>query len=189
MAKVYTRKGDTGDCQLIGGQRVPKNDPRVECYGTYDEVCSTIGLLRVEMETDHPKQGQLQEIQEALMGLMSVLATPVEEQEKRTTFNPEKLTGRVEEWIDEMDELFSEKLHFFILPGGCRSSALCQVIRTQIRKAERRMISLYTPPSFLPFANRLSDYFFVLARFELKRNGIDEQKWQWLPKKVWSYSE
>jgi len=181
MAKIYTRKGDSGECQLIGGKRVPKNDPRVECYGTYDEVCSTIGLLRVELGQDHPKDNQVRTIQEALMFLMSALATPAEAMHKRPAYHPEEMTQRLEEWIDEMESGFSEPLRYFILPGGCRSSALCQVIRTQARKAERKMVPLEAPPTYLALANRLSDYFFVLARYEMLQNNIREADWKWLP--------
>lgn len=181
MAKIYTRKGDSGTCQLIGGQRIPKNDPRVECYGTYDELCSLIGSLRVELPDDHQKAQQLEILQKTLMQLMAALATPLDTKNKSKMISLEDTTQTVETWIDEMEKGLPGPLRYFILPGGCRTSALCQQIRALARTAERRMVAIDSTPNYLAFANRISDYFFVFARYELHRNNIDETNWKWLP--------
>lgn len=177
---VYTRTGDTGTCQLIGGSRVPKDDPRVECYGTVDEGCSFVGLLRVRLGAGHPWQSRLQTLQRDLMAFMTVLAAPEAFQEEYP-FDPER-TGELERWIDELEAAVADSSKSFLLPGGCETAALCHVIRTVFRRAERRMAALHriepVPAAALAFGNRLSDFFFLFARFELHRTEVPEEPWK-----------
>lgn len=179
-SRIYTRKGDTGTCQLIGGMRVPKDDPRVECYGDYDEGCSLLGLLRVKLGPDHPWQDRLQTLQKDLMALMTVLATPEAFQEKYP-FDP-KRTEELETWIDELEGELESKSKSFLLPGGCETSALAHMLRTAFRRAERRMATVHreipVPAPALSFGNRLSDFFFLFARSELHRCNIPEEAWK-----------
>jgi len=177
---IYTRKGDTGTCQLIGGMRVPKDDPRVECTGDYDEGCSLVGLLRVRLGSDHPWQERLQTLQKDLMALMTVLATP-EAFQKEFPFDPER-TQELEGWIDELEASLETKSKSFLLPGGCETAALAHVLRAVFRRAERRMAAVHretaVPAPVLSFGNRLSDFFFLFARSELHRLDIPEEAWK-----------
>ncbi|MGE9291318.1 MAG: cob(I)yrinic acid a,c-diamide adenosyltransferase [Puniceicoccales bacterium] len=179
-SRVYTRAGDTGTCQLIGGSRVPKDDPRVECYGDYDEGCSFLGLLRVQLGMEHPWQERLQTMQKNLMTFMAVLASP-ESMRSKFVFESEK-TDELESWIDELEHGLGSRSNSFLLPGGCESASLCHVIRTIFRRAERRMATVHreypVPPAALSFGNRLSDFFFLFSRYELDRCQVPEEPWK-----------
>ena len=98
--KIYTKKGDTGTTGLFGGSRVPKDDVRVECVGTFDEVNSTLGLLRVKLGNDHAWQPKLHKIQKDLMDMMSHLARPSEAKKLNTNPMPTDGAQFCEEWID-----------------------------------------------------------------------------------------
>ncbi len=179
--RIYTRKGDAGTCGLFGGSRVDKDDPRVECYGTFDEANSTIGLMRSKLPLDHPWQERLQRIQRDLMDMMSHLARPSDCPKENTNPLPESSTQFCEDWIDEIERSLDEKSNYFLLPGGSEVGALCHVIRTQIRRAERRLTTLMkldsVPACIPPFANRLSDLFFALSRAANAEADIPEEKW------------
>lgn len=176
--KVYTRVGDDGTTSLFSGGRVPKDDLRVEAYGTVDELNSTLGLLRSEIR-DADIDIHLIRIQEALFAAGAALADP----EGRTANGtPAWDVESIERWIDRMDSEL-EDLRAFILPGGSRAAALSHVARTVCRRAERRVHSLSgtpagVPPTLLPFLNRLSDAFFVLARFLNLRADVPETEWR-----------
>jgi len=179
-SRIYTRSGDSGTCQLIGGSRVPKDDIRVQCYGEYDEGCSFLGLLRVKLGEDHGWQERLQQLQMDMMALMTLLACP-DSMRDSYPFDPER-TKALESWIDEMEDQLSGKSNSFLLPGGCETAALCHVLRTVFRRAERRMAALDReaplPPAALAFGNRLSDFFFLFSRYELNRCQVSEEKWK-----------
>jgi ATP:cob(I)alamin adenosyltransferase len=159
---------------------VPKDDPRVECYGTFDEGCSFLGLLRVRLGADHPWQGRLQTMQRDLMALMTVLASP-ESFRGDHPFDPER-TREMEAWIDELEEVVSRGSRQFLLPGGCETAALAHVLRTVFRRAERRLATVHrgepVPAAALSYGNRLSDFFFLFARFELHRLEVPEESWK-----------
>ncbi len=180
--KIYTKKGDTGTTGLFGGSRVPKDDTRVECYGTFDEVNATIGLLRAKLENKHPWQSNLQRIQKDMMNVMSHLARPSNSSKENP--NPLPIDGArfCEDWIDELEQATATPSDYFLLPGGNEVSSLCHVVRTQMRRAERRLVSLMAidkvPESIPPYINRLSDLFFALARAELSSAGLEEEQWQ-----------
>ncbi len=180
--KIYTKKGDTGTTGLFGGSRVPKDDVRVECVGTFDEVNSTLGLLRVKLGNDHAWQPKLHKIQKDLMDMMSHLARPSDA--KKVNTNPMPVDGAqfCEAWIDELEGQMTTASDYFLLPGGNEVSALCHVVRTQMRRGERRLVSLLatdTVDAAIPaYINRLSDLFFTLARAEMDQAGVAEEKWQ-----------
>jgi len=180
--KIYTKKGDQGTTALFGGSRVYKDDTRVNCYGTLDEVNSTIGLLRARLGNDHPWQSNLHRIQKDMMDMMSHLARPSDC--KKENPNPKPVDGAAfcEQWIDELEAAITAPSDYFLLPGGNEISALCHVVRTQMRRGERWLISLMkedTIEAYIPaYINRLSDLFFILARAEMDKAGVAEEKWQ-----------
>ena len=180
--KIYTKKGDAGTTGLFGGSRVPKDDVRVECMGDLDEANSTLGLLRVKLGADHAWQPRLHTIQKDLMDMMSHLARPSDA--KKTNTNPMPADGaqQCEEWIDELEDQMKTASDYFLLPGGNEVSALCHVVRTQMRRGERRLVSLMATDAVNPiipaYINRLSDLFFTLARAEMDKAGVAEEKWQ-----------
>ncbi|HEY4335768.1 MAG TPA: cob(I)yrinic acid a,c-diamide adenosyltransferase [Puia sp.] len=180
--KIYTKKGDKGMTGLFGGKRVYKDDARVECVGTLDEVNSTIGLLRAKLGTEHPWQANLHRIQKDMMDMMSHLARPSDSKKENT--NPRPVDGAefCEQWIDELEGAMTSPSDYFLLPGGNEISGLCHVVRTQMRRGERLLVSLMKEDEvedyILAYINRLSDLFFTLSRSEMDQAGVAEEKWQ-----------
>ncbi len=163
--KVYTRTGDNGTTSLVGGTRVAKTNPRLEAYGTVDELNSHIGLLIAIMPKPQPET--LTWVQNRLFDLGAMLAT-----EPESKFQPKSLADEdiecLERDIDDMQARLPE-LRAFVLPGGTVPAAQANVARTVCRRAERRMLALAeqgipVAPAALRFINRLSDYLFVLSR-------------------------
>ena len=128
--KIYTKKGDKGTTGLFGGKRVDKDDVRVECIGTLDEVNSTIGLLRTKLGNEHPWQANLHKIQKDMMDMMSHLARPSDTKKVNTNPMPEDGAAFCEAWIDELEGAMTSPSDYFLLPGGNEISALCHVVRT-----------------------------------------------------------
>lgn len=159
---------------------MPKDDVRVQCYGEYDEGCAFLGLLRVKLGMEHPWQERLQKLQMDLMAFMTVLACP-EAMQDHYDFRPER-TAELESWIDEIESGLEGRSNSFLLPGGSETAALCHVLRTIFRRAERRMTTLDrdypVPAPALTFGNRLSDFFFLLSRYELDRCQVAEEPWK-----------
>ena len=180
--KIYTKKGDTGTTGLFGGSRVPKDDIRVECIGTLDEVNSSIGLLRVQLGTEHPWQSRLHKIQKDMMDMMSHLARPSDAKKINNNPMPEDGAAFCETWIDELEAAMTSPSEYFLLPGGNHVSALCHLVRTQMRRGERRLVTLMRAdavhPAIPAYINRLSDLFFTLSRAEMDKAGVAEEKWQ-----------
>jgi len=180
--KIYTKKGDKGTTGLFGGKRVYKDDTRVNCYGTLDEVNSTIGLLRAKLGPDHVWQPRLHRIQKDMMDMMSHLARPSDCKKENT--NPKPVDGAefCEQWIDELEAAMTTASDYFLLPGGNEISALCHVVRTQMRRGERLLVTLMKEDEveeyIAAYINRLSDLFFTLARAEMDAAGVAEEKWQ-----------
>jgi cob(I)alamin adenosyltransferase len=176
--KVYTRTGDDGQTSLFSGGRVPKDDLRVEAYGTVDELNSMLGLLLCE-ELAADTTERLIGIQEALFAAGAALA---DSEGREAGGSAAWDVPAIEQWIDLMDSELDE-LRAFILPGGSRAAALAHVARTVCRRAERRVHSLSgtragVPPGLLPYLNRLSDAFFVLARHLNLRAGVPDTPWR-----------
>ncbi|WP_430811546.1 MULTISPECIES: cob(I)yrinic acid a,c-diamide adenosyltransferase [unclassified Carboxylicivirga] len=180
--KIYTKTGDRGQTDLLGGIRVDKDDIRVDAYGTFDEVNSFVGLLRTKLAPDHEWQDRLHLIQVELMNTMSHLATPPEFKDKNTLPLPGDMDRYCEKWIDELESSLSTRSDHFVLPGGNEIAALCHVVRTQLRKGERKLTALHrTHPvdrSILFFVNRLSDLFFSLSRAAMEEAQLPEERWR-----------
>jgi ATP:cob(I)alamin adenosyltransferase len=150
--------------------------------GTLDEVNSTIGLLRAKLSAEHPWQANLHRIQKDMMDMMSHLARPSDC--KKENSNPRPVDGAAfcEAWIDELEGAMTSPSDYFLLPGGNEISALCHVVRTQMRRGERTLVSLMKEDEvedyILAYINRLSDLFFTLSRSEMDQAGVAEEKWQ-----------
>ena len=181
--KIYTRKGDNGSTGVFGGKREPKNGARIECIGTLDEVNSTIGLLRAKLGANHEWQPNLHRIQKDFMDMMSHLARPSDTHKENPNPRPTDGATFSEEWIDELENAMSSPSDYFLLPGGNEVSALCHVCRTQVRRGERALFSLVDEDPdcveeyITAYINRLSDLFFTLARAEMDKHGVAEEKW------------
>ena len=179
-SKVYTLTGDQGTTALVGGKRVAKDDIRVEAYGTIDELNANIGLLAHNTKLDEPWMHRLlARTQNKLFNLGGYLANPTAGADEVHGLTADDI-HEIEERIDFMDAELPP-LQGFILPGGSRLSALCDVCRTITRRAERRVIALShqapIAPIALQYLNRLSDFFFVFARYNNVRNQVEEIYW------------
>lgn len=180
MRKIYTRTGDEGMTGIHGGTRVPKDDIRIEANGCLDELNTLLGIVRSMLSETDEWQTKLCYIQRSLMVVMSHVATPSAIREQNPNELPQDLDKFCEEWMDEMMSQLEDN-GYFILPGGTPLAAQLQYARAVARRAERRLWTLNrtdaVPGAILRFVNRLSDLFFVLARFELQRQQWPEEKW------------
>jgi cob(I)alamin adenosyltransferase len=165
LTRIYTRAGDTGETSLGDGARVPKTDPRIEAYGSVDELNSFIGWA---LAADLPDEFRpwLEQVQNDLFDLGADLSVPLEDERERLRTEKEQVT-RIEELCDLVNERL-EPLKSFVLPGGNEAAARLHVARTVCRRAERLAISLAEDASVNPlviaYLNRLSDLLFILAR-------------------------
>ncbi len=174
---IYTKTGDAGDTGLFGNRRVRKHDPRIEAYGTVDELNSTLGLLAAE-PSETPISERIQQIQATLFDVGADLATVGS---RRAVPRVVEHTHRLEQWIDEADSALPP-LRNFVLPGGHREAALCHMARTVCRRAERRVWSLADATNDIPlehavYLNRLSDVLFVWGRAANQRHGFADIPW------------
>lgn len=179
--KIYTKTGDKGQTSLIGGTRVQKYHPRIEAYGTIDELKSYIGLIR-DHEIPEETRTLLVEIQDRLFTIESRLAWDPETTLSRPL--PEIIESDIkllESAIDKMNESL-EPLSSFILPGGHMVVSHCHVARCICRRAERNVIRLSelheVDPLNIKYLNRLSDFLFVLARKMAKTLNATETLWK-----------
>ena len=179
--KIYTKTGDKGTTRIHGGERVDKDDIRIEANGTLDELNAAIGVVRSFLKEGHEWQQVLYNIQKNLMIVMSQVATPSEIRERNPNVLPAELSPLCEAEIDRLSEELLEE-GYFVLPGGNLISAHCHLARTIARRAERRLWALNKKdvllPEILVFVNRLSDLFFVMARVAMQREGSLEEKWK-----------
>ncbi|MCB2221054.1 MAG: cob(I)yrinic acid a,c-diamide adenosyltransferase [Bacteroidetes bacterium] len=164
--KIYTKGGDKGQTSLLGGTRVPKYDERIEAYGTLDELNSFIGVVR-DQSINSTYKSNLLAIQHVIFAAESHLAADKPESAVNLPQILEEDILFLENEIDKMNEVLPE-LRSFILPGGHVAVSYCHVCRTICRRAERLTIKLSehypVDERILKYLNRLSDYFFVLAR-------------------------
>ena len=180
ITKVYTKTGDKGTTSLVGGVRINKSDVRLEAYGTVDELNSNIGLLSVYVK-DETIDDVLTRIQSDLFIVGTHLAT---DQSQTPLYSsailPKDEVGFLENEIDKILSVLPEQLGF-VLPGGSVAASHAHVCRTVCRRAERCVLRLAQEATvgeeILQFLNRLSDYFFVLAK---KMNNIDGKS-----EKIW----
>lgn len=164
--KPYTKTGDCGQTSLASNQRVSKTCTRIEAYGTVDELNSQIGLLITYCNAPHDIAA-LTEVQETLFVIGGILATDASDSETDCSVATDTIL-HLEQEIDAICTTLPP-LKSFILPGGCRASAVSHVCRTVCRRAERRIICLNEQENsvhsnLIAYINRLSDYLFVLAR-------------------------
>lgn len=180
--KIYTKTGDKGETGLFGGERVSKNSPRIEAYGTIDELNAFIGLAVIEV-SDRSVKYLLQKIQNWLFSIGADLATPDNEKTKKLNVfrTPEEYYLYIEKEIDKYEGKLDE-LRNFILPGGTKGAALLHICRTITRRAERMVVALNSTVkignNIIIFLNRLSDLFFVLARFDNAVTGTPDIEWK-----------
>jgi cob(I)alamin adenosyltransferase len=179
--KIYTRTGDTGQTGLLGGARVSKNDPRIEAYGTIDELNSHTGMLRDLAQHHHADL--LLEIQNTLFAIGSRLASQSDAEAQKfkvPTVTDHDITA-LEKAMDAMDSEL-EPMRNFILPGGHPAVSQAHICRTVCRRAERRVIELGqstdVPEVIIRYLNRLSDLFFMLARHLGKMLNASEIPWR-----------
>lgn len=181
--KIYTKTGDKGTTSLVNGKRIDKGDHRLDVYGTVDELNSHIGVLACLLES-YAFQGAerfLKQTQNHLFNAGSQLANTDAEMAKEL---PEITLSHITEIETEIDNMTKDlpELKSFILPGGHALAAQAHVLRTVCRRAEREASRLAKsesiPDTIIPYLNRLSDYFFVLARFFNRALGVEDVVWE-----------
>jgi len=188
ISRVYTRRGDAGETGLVGGQRIKKDDLRIEAYGTIDELNSFIGLAResaIEMSGQAPALGELagilRRVQHELFNAGSLLATLPEDVHPRQPRITAAEATQLEHEMDRMNEHL-EPLRSFVLPGGSRLNAELHVCRTVCRRAERICVALGArgdgDSEILRYLNRLSDALFVWSRWASRQLGVAENLWE-----------
>ncbi|HEX7047993.1 MAG TPA: cob(I)yrinic acid a,c-diamide adenosyltransferase [Gammaproteobacteria bacterium] len=174
LSKIYTRTGDAGTTGLGDGTRVPKDDARVEAYGTVDELNSTIGMVLAE-DLPETVQSTLDEIQHELFDLGSELCMP-----GYSAITLDHVT-RLETALDALNADLPA-LKEFILPAGGRAASACHLARTVCRRAERRAFTLSQQSEVsaesLKYLNRLSDLLFVMARVLARHENGQEVLWR-----------
>jgi len=178
--KIYTKKGDKGKTQLLGGSMVDKNHIKLECYGTIDELNAFIGnIYDQEIGTFH--KNILFNIQNQLFNLGSIISFDGKKDSIKLPNVKSENIEMMEKAIDTMEESLP-MLKNFILPSGHASASICHIARTVCRRAERNLVALgqqqEIDPLHIQYLNRLSDYLFVLARAILKENNATEIEWQ-----------
>jgi cob(I)alamin adenosyltransferase len=188
LNKIYTKTGDDGTTALGTGERRPKDDLRIEAYGTVDETNSAVGIARGELSGGFAEvDAMLAAIQNDLFDLGAELATPDDGEPK--SYEPLRIVtaqvGRIERDIDTLNADLSP-LRSFVLPGGSRAAAALHLGRTISRRAERLMVKLAREepdrvgrPALL-YVNRLSDFLFVASRYV---NAKGEGDVLWVPGK------
>ena len=180
LNKIYTRTGDDGTTGLVDGSRAQKHAARIAAIGDVDEANSIIGLASGSLQGGAHEQS-IERIQNDMFDLGADLATPGED------FEPSEMVLRIVpaqvEWLEKaIDQMNAnlEPLTSFILPGGTEAAARAHIARAAVRRAERAISALAEQepvnPAAIAYINRLSDYFFVLARV-LNDNGAADVKW------------
>ena len=176
--KIYTKTGDDGTTGLFGGARLPKHHIRIDAYGTVDELNAVIGWLMTFVK-DPEARNLLLIIQSRLFTIGSNLASDPDKDMITPDLVDEDI-AMLEKSIDAMQSELPELKHF-ILPGGSQSVSAAHLARTVCRRAERKCVALASEsiiePIIILYLNRLSDYFFVLARWLGQREGVEEIKW------------
>lgn len=183
--KLYTKSGDDGSTGLFGGDRVSKDHPRVEAYGTVDELNAALGLVRTILDADNELGLRFTDIltrlQSRLFDIGADLATPeASRHEAKISRIVQPHIDEAEGWIDEVDA-GNDPMTSFILPGGCELAARLHVARGVCRRAERRMVNLSRSGTVNPlsiiFINRLSDLLFAMARRANKEAAVPDVPW------------
>ncbi len=178
LTRIYTRGGDKGQTSLVSGDRVPKHDPRVAAFGTVDETNAVIGLVR--QHTSGDADAMLGRIQDDLFDLGADLGNPSDDMSGASLRIIAAQVTRLEQEIDAMNAELAP-LNSFVLPGGTPASAYLHQARTVCRRAERLATELaetaMVNPEAIRYLNRLSDLFFVMARY-LNDKGAGDILWR-----------
>lgn len=182
LNRIYTKLGDSGETGLVGGQRLQKDAPRIECYGTVDELNAFLGLACLSADQDIPELAViLKRVQHELFNLGSILATRSEDIHPKQPRVTAAEIAQLETEIDRANESLAP-LRSFVLPGGSRLSAELHVCRTVCRRAERLTVALgreeTIPPEAVQYLNRLSDALFVWSRWVNHVLRVPEALWQ-----------
>ena len=188
LNRIYTRAGDAGNTRLVGGQSVSKNDLRIQCYGTVDELNAFLGAARVttqECAAREPDFGPLavtlKRVQHELFNLGSILATLPEDVHPKQPRVTAVEVQRLEQEIDTANRDL-HPLRSFVLPGATRIDAELHICRTVCRRAERLLVDLASREAVdsqaLKYLNRLSDAFFVWSRWANCKLGVPETLWE-----------
>jgi cob(I)alamin adenosyltransferase len=187
ITKVYTRHGDQGETHLVGGSRVPKDDARIESYGTVDELNAVLGIVRAfnDASARSPFKTRLdrilRQVQNELFDLGSELATPPDAAWEGMIHVGAEQVRTLERTIDECQRDL-KPLKSFILPGGGTIAAFLHQARTVCRRAERDILRLKRREPIgahaLGYVNRLSDLLFVLSRWASHHLGEPEYLWE-----------
>lgn len=174
LSSIVTRTGDDGSTMLGDGNRVLKNDLRIQCLGEVDELNATLGLLRSMLQVEEVDQ-LLFQVQHDLFDIGAELSQP----------GKSLITDDYVKFLDQQTQLFNNQLPAlkeFILPGGSTGIAYTHIARTQCRRVERSLVALSQQqpinPQTLQYQNRLSDLFFILARFIAQQEDRQEIYWQ-----------
>lgn len=177
--QLYTRVGDKGQTKIVGNYTVSKDSLRVEGYGTIDELNSFVGKAASSSEVWSELEEELYQIQHYLFDCGNDLAT------SNTEKYPYRVNADLVKWLEtRIDEYAAEPkpIESFILPGGSSLAADLHIARTVTRRAERRIVSFQieeeTNPYVLQFVNRLSDYFFALARVANHRAKVEDRLYE-----------
>ena len=180
--KVYTKCGDKGRTSLIGGERVPKNDCRVEAYGSVDELMAFTALLADKLAADEmfaEQTAELRRIECQLMTVSALLAVGEGGQDKVSSLKANSCE-ELEQSIDRMQEALPA-ITKFTIPGGDVRCSLCHVCRTVCRRSERAAITASQEYdidcSVISYLNRLSDYFYLLGRTVAMKASVEEILW------------
>ena len=183
--KIYTGTGDGGQTGLFGGQRVAKNDLRVEAYGTIDETSAVLGVAHAHL-SDNELQAVVLDLQNELFTVGADLATPLQREQKAGKALVPRVTPddavRLENLIDQYEAELAP-LTQFIVPGGDKGAAFLHQARAVSRRAERCVVALHHADgdsmnhAVLPYLNRLADLLFVLARVANHRAGVGDTAW------------
>jgi cob(I)alamin adenosyltransferase len=181
--KIYTKTGDDGSTGLLGNRRVAKDAPRIDAYGTIDELNAVIGLALAQ-NTDSDTGAVLEQVQNDLFAVGSALADPDPKGRCHNAIRPETIL-RLERLIDGYESELP-RLERFILPGGTPAAATIHIARTVCRRAERLVVHLRQQPgesiaeNVVIYLNRLSDALFVLARYMNKCSNKGDVPWRGL---------
>jgi cob(I)alamin adenosyltransferase len=179
--KIYTKTGDRGETGLFGGSRVSKDAPRIEAYGTVDELNCVLGVVRAQ-DVESDVDLLLRQIQNELFALGAQLATPDPAAHQTALIGPRQIAA-LEAAIDRFEERL-DPLQQFVLPGGIPAAAQLHLARTVCRRAERRLVTLVRESAepiaddLVIYLNRLSDLLFVLARAVNHAAGCSDVPWQ-----------
>ena len=177
---IYTKKGDQGKTQLLGGTVVEKSHIRINAYGNIDELNAYIGHLH-DQDIHHSHKKFLKFIQVQLLNLGSIIAYDGNKTKIKLPEVNMSDIKKIESQIDKLEEQLP-KLTSFILPSGHQISSLCHIARTICRRAERSIVALSEKEKLsgtpIMFLNRLSDYLFVLSRKILQENNISDTLWK-----------